>query len=258
ANTLFHFTRSIDILENILENNFYPRLCYENFFSVILNPPTDFIELEKAVPMVCFCDLPLSQVNKHADEKNYGQYALGLSKEWAIKNKVNPVLYTYKNSDISQKFRELLLNLNSHKKNAIKYTISKDDYYNQLLSIIQYIKPYEGINTKNNENTRYYDEREWRYIPRFTEDLSYPIMLRRGGEKEQNAFTEINEKIENIKELHLKFEPKDIKYIIVKSEDEILSMVDKVTKITGRGLSNTDIKILTTRIISFETIRENF
>lgn len=257
ANTLFHFTKCIDNLENILRNNFHPRLCYENFLSIIFNAPVDFTELEKAVPMVCFCDLPLSQVRKHADEKNYGPYALGLSKEWAIKNKVNPVLYTYKNSDISRKLNSLLLNLPSQKNNTVHYKMSKNDFHNQLLSIFQYIKPYEGISAKTKEYTRFYDEREWRYIPSFTEDLSYPIMLGRGEKNEANAITEINDKIKDINELHLKFEPNDIKYIIVKSEDEILQMVDKVIQIKKDAFSESDIKILTTRIISFESISEN-
>jgi hypothetical protein len=180
-----------------------------------------------------------------------------LSKEWAIKNKVNPVLYTYKNSDISCKLKSLLLNLPSQKNDTVHYKISKNDFHNQLLSIFQYIKPYEGISAKTKEHTRFYDEREWRYIPNFAEDLSYPIMLGRGGGKEENAITGINEKIKGISELHLKFEPNDIKYIIVKSEDEILQMVDKVIQIKKGDFTESDIKILTTRIISFESIREN-
>ncbi len=74
----------------------------------ILNSPPDTTELEKAIPMVCFCDLPLSQIRKHT--KTYGEYALGLSKEWAIKKQINPVLYTYPNSDLSEKLKNLYFN----------------------------------------------------------------------------------------------------------------------------------------------------
>lgn len=74
ANTLFHFTNNIDNIINILTNEFSPRYCMESF---------EFLggcDLEIAIPMVCFCDIPLSQIKNHIE--NYGGYAIGLSKEW--------------------------------------------------------------------------------------------------------------------------------------------------------------------------------
>lgn len=68
ANTLFHFTRTRETLINILKTRFYPRLSLEeNFF---FSKMGDKI----AYPMVCFCDIPLSQIKNHTN--SYGKYAI--------------------------------------------------------------------------------------------------------------------------------------------------------------------------------------
>ena len=87
ANTLFHFTKTHENILSILENEFYPNYSLEDWKP--LSGKTHPI----AIPMVSFCDIPLSQISNHT--KHYGNYALGLKKEWGIKNKINPVLYTY-------------------------------------------------------------------------------------------------------------------------------------------------------------------
>lgn len=73
ANTLFHFTKEKNTLINILKTKFYPRLCLEDNF-IFSKEST-----KMAYPMVCFCDIPLSQINNHA--ATYGKYAIGLKKE---------------------------------------------------------------------------------------------------------------------------------------------------------------------------------
>ncbi|WP_425509081.1 abortive infection system antitoxin AbiGi family protein [Xanthomonas euroxanthea] len=48
-------------------------------------------QIEFAAPMVSFCDLRLSELRSHMT--NYGCYGLGMKKEWAARNGVNPVYY---------------------------------------------------------------------------------------------------------------------------------------------------------------------
>lgn len=78
AITLFHFTSNIENLLGILTNNFYPRYCLEDhsaFFQEL-----DKEEAERAIPMVCFCDIPLSNIRKHISTYGrYLQYILKLS-----------------------------------------------------------------------------------------------------------------------------------------------------------------------------------
>jgi hypothetical protein len=92
ANTLFHFTSKLDYITNILTNEFTPRYCMESFG--YLNEENNLLEI--ALPMVCFCDIPLSQIRNHI--KNYGGYAIGLLKEWGISNGINPVMYSLPDS----------------------------------------------------------------------------------------------------------------------------------------------------------------
>ena len=71
--SLFHFTPSLDNLLGILKNTFYPRYCYDEF-DLIENDAQSFIE--DAIPMVCFCDITLSQLMSHI--RTYGSYGLGM------------------------------------------------------------------------------------------------------------------------------------------------------------------------------------
>ena len=88
ANTLFHFANKVENLEGILKEDFYPNYCLENLGSITGG------NFRIAIPMVCFCDIPLSQIHKHTN--TYGCYALGLTKEWGKRNGISPVLYTFK------------------------------------------------------------------------------------------------------------------------------------------------------------------
>jgi len=254
ANTVFHFTGSIDTLENILKNDFYPQFCFEDFFGTI----SKVSNTEKPIPMVCFCDIPLSQVREHT--KKYGEYAIGLSKEWAIRKKINPVLYTYQNSDIANKLKEVLFALIEHgiASNPFIPKIEKN-----FVSAIQYVKPYEGRLWKNGQwnkgKIKFYNEREWRFIPPLNEKI--PILMREEKPLDKDLpkeVKELNKAIIDRNDLHLSFTPKDIKFLIVKNEGEILSMHERATRIKRVKFPEKDVKILTTRIISMESIKENF
>ena len=100
ANTLFHFTRTKETLLSILETGFRPA------YSTEFGPATNGRIVECEIPMVCFCDLPLSSLDKHInghhwrynnkEEKflGYGKYGLGMSKIWGTEQQLNPVTYT--------------------------------------------------------------------------------------------------------------------------------------------------------------------
>ena len=102
SDTLFHFTNSVDNLLNILINEFRPRYCLENTGKIFIESG----ELQQAFPMVCFCDLPLSQSSHHLDF--YGSYGIGMKKEWGIKNSINPVFYLHSQSSLSTSITVLL------------------------------------------------------------------------------------------------------------------------------------------------------
>lgn len=251
ANTLFHFTRNKENLISILNSCFYPRLCIEKAFWFDEN-----IDFDWSIPMVCFCDIPLSQIKEHT--LKYGEYAIGLTKEWAHKKGLTPVMYTHKDSQLAQSIRSLIYEIDNiameFEKNNIEY--SREKILKNYLDIASNIKPYEGIIEIKGKakNVRFYDEREWRYtIPLSNKDISEFI---------RSIFTLKNkELINNINKSNeqdgLTFEPKYINYVIVPKESEILEIMREVRNIKGHFPYN-DIELLTTRIISMERINEDF
>jgi hypothetical protein len=105
ANTLFHFTTNTKSLLSILRNGLFVRYSLENFENLIHD------QAEIVLPMVCFCDIPLSQVKRHTI--SYGKYAIGLSKKWGMNNKINPVIYAYPNSTTSEILNDIVKDIQS-------------------------------------------------------------------------------------------------------------------------------------------------
>lgn len=218
SNTLFHFTDKVENVINILENEFRPHFCLEDLN--IITPDLSYrVELEFAIPMVCFCDIPLSQARVHM--KTYGEYGIGLSKEWGKLNKICPILYVHENSAIPFGVRKMLekgveffLMDNVHVDmplTNIKYIAKIVD---ELDRIESFIKPYEGRLWRNGKYSsgkiRFYDEREWRFVPELPEDFSSSRLTKAefiDEEKKDSANEKSREKCV------LKFEPSDIKYI---------------------------------------------
>jgi hypothetical protein len=246
SNSLFHFTSKFETLKKILENDFYIQFCGETFLNVVTGFSEDY--LEKGVPMVCFCDLPLSQVNNHT--AIYGGYAIGLSKAWGIKNKVNPIIYTYYNSDLTAKLFEFYKTLRSEQNKP------KGLHYH-LDGIMQYVKPYSGVFKKGRKiykNYKFYDEREWRYIPKLYDEIQ-PVWIKRKENTELNVAVINRDILEGkIEKTKLSFEAADIKYIIVKKESERKKIISSLNKIKTKRYSVAEMQLLMTRIMSLEQI----
>lgn len=237
SNTLIHFTSTKDALKGILTENFKIKYCQEKIYLYNKNPKLH-------VPMISFCDIPLSQIKNHIS--NYGHYGVGLSRAWALRNRLNPVLYVQRQSSLAKSYEDLIKILldaeNSGATDKEARRIAKD--------IVRYIKNYEGPLQRAGskiENYRYSDEREWRYVP---ERDVCPMMY-------TNAqFSKKGKDIANaeIASLRLNFDPDDIKYIIIKSDDEIREFVDHLRYAKGDKYSQTQVERLTTRILTSEQI----
>jgi hypothetical protein len=100
SESIFHFTKSKKILLSILKNEFQPHFCFERC-------ELGNRVIKGAYPMVCFCDIPLSQVKEYIGE-HYGDYGIGMSKSWAEKSGLNPVLYIKKTSHLAAHIMALL------------------------------------------------------------------------------------------------------------------------------------------------------
>ncbi len=250
SDTLFHFTNDIDNLINILEHTFRPHYCLENFN--VLSPEDEYYpELELAIPMVCFCDIPLSSTKNHLD--TYGHYGIGLTKEWGISHGITPVLYTYPNSGIVNTLRGFFDIFDQLERTSDPGKILLDRFY----EIARYIKPYEGnrsILNKPDTIIRFYDEREWRYVPDFKPD-KYPFGLPKKAYYDDDIHNSVfNQMYEGDR---IPFKPSDIKFLIVNEESEILPLISRIQNIKDRFIQD-EVKLLTTRILTADHIRHDF
>lgn len=199
---LFHFTRHFDSLLGIIREGFNHRVNNEHLplrgasrgtLSDTLSSLGAIDHLVTA-PLVCFCDIPLEQTKDHSDE--YGAYAIGLTKKWALENNITPARYIHANSPdlIKPEFyeaSEMIQTIIGTKKYPSRYLIESfgvdeslidpivqtiyRELDNQLIKLALYIqhnvfllKEYEG---KWNDrvsglpcNRLFFDEREWRSV----------------------------------------------------------------------------------------------
>ncbi len=239
SNSIIHFTRRKSYLRGILEDNFKLKFCSE---SITFNDPVNF-----AVPMVSFCDIPLSQVKDHIG--SYGCYGIGLTKEWAIKQKLNPVLYLQAGSHLAESLSRVLL---EYRKNG--QDLSGEDEH--MLNILRYSKNYQGdlcrAGHRTIPNYRFSDEREWRYVP--TKSQVKTLLL--GSQyMSQEKKAAANAAMSSVR---LTFEPDDIRYIIIETEEEIGYFLDVLRKAKGKNYSAHSIERLSTRILTADQIMTDF
>src|SRR6478736_2020137 len=106
ANTLFHFT-SIKGLTGILSSSgFYCQYSDEHFENIL--PPKNHYRFTY-IPMTSFCDLTIMQLSSDSvHRKNFGEFGIGLTKEWGIRNGVSPVMYVHKESQQTKRLYRLI------------------------------------------------------------------------------------------------------------------------------------------------------
>lgn len=247
--SLFHFTSCLENILGILKNTFYPRYCYEEF-ELIDKPKEKFIR--SAIPMVCFCDTPLSQLMNHIE--TYGKYGLGMKKEWGIRKGLNPVIYFNKNSDMAKDLNKTAIRLLKNKGSAALKT---------FWNILVYLKRYEGVlyrgGSITKENVRFYDEHEWRYVPdrRVMNKNLITVSLSEVVYRQPEILADANKQLER-DETRLSFNANDIKYIIIKEESEINKMIKKLRVIKGIRYDSDTIDRLASRIITVKQIENDF
>lgn len=230
ANTLFHFTDSFEKLIGILKEEFKPQYCAEHALEDLLYKEESW-SVVHFVPMVCFCDLPLSSIAEHV--KEYGKYAIGMSKQWGINQGLNPVMYLSRKSNLVFSLKEVV-------KNCDKNIFGK---------VEAYIKLYENQGKKK----RFYDEREWRYVPKTDSGQINFITAEVYGSPKKRA--KANEYI--AQHYKLSFEPRDIKYIVIKSETERLKIIEAIRDAKYK-YPNEIVTVLSSRVLSSEQIKEDF
>lgn len=227
ANELFHFTNKYDSIKSILNDKFKPFFCVEDI-SYMYEKKSNMIF---AYPMVCFCDIPLGRIALH--KYNYGDYGVGLTKDWGIKNNFTIVNYSFPESLKSVSFR-LLVNYYSEKCIGLNHEDSSK-FKNSLNLLLMTSKPYEGkvfykTNRSWSENKiRFYNEREWRFIP-LVDGLNWSFALDQfSGDCDAffNAIEEEQQKIQ--KRYKLDFTVDDITHVFLKDDSEKEKLLNDIS-----------------------------
>jgi len=248
-NILFHFTGKAGLF-GILESTF--RVSYAR--ELIIGP---IHRRELGVPMVSFCDLKLSELGKFIED-DYGKYAIGLTKEWANRNNLSPVMYISRHATLTDNFIDgidgFYRYLNSlHNMEQIR---EATENYQNILNIYRYIKNYDGelhrTNFPSNLNYRFADDREWRYVPNIATAGIRPFVpitnIRTSAQKQAMN--------ETIRHLTLHFEPEDIQYLIVERDDEIIELIDHLEAVKNRFDLQTRRR-LASRILTIDQIQKD-
>jgi hypothetical protein len=243
ANTLFHFTEK-EKLKNILLNGFLPSYSLEDLSNAT---PEGSPYSAAHTPMVCFCDLVFSQIKKHIDF--YGNYGIGLRKDsWGQKKGICPIVYVPANSISASLIQSMATEIRS----ILKDDLNKESILKQLHDFYKYVKPYSGPamnkKTKIMNDKIFYDEREWRYVPK-----KFPVLSGVNSKKD-----DVEKANFLVKKSPLKFSASDIKYIIVKSEKEIPDFVEYIEKdLADRFPNEKERKLLVSKLISVDQIDDD-
>lgn len=191
------------------------------------------------IPMVCFCDKPLSSIRQN----NYGRYAIGMSRSWGIHRRLMPVHY-YPNNKKCFSTKTII--------KATKAFLSpngKYDYYR----ILGYSKPMTKIEKRKNQCKNNYSEHEWRHI---YETSTYK--WKRGEEydsyrKEQDPKPPVGKP--------MTFKASDIDFILVRKTDidDIQSYIMGKLQIIGgtNKITDSDKYRLLTKLLIYEDLVKN-
>lgn len=228
ANAFFHFTSKFDVLISILREGFWPRYCIERGWG---NKYIDF-----ALPMVCFCDIPLGQILNHTN--TYGEFGIGVSHGWVTHNKLfNPVQYISNNSEIFNKVSRELTKL----KNSV------DSVDAEFLCRVKKVSGEFRKTDGKNLRVKFYDEREWRYVPQL--DNTFGLVS-----SDKKNPVDINEKSKSTQAEKLKLFACEIRYIILPNEKYRFKMIKCLKEL----FTESETDLLISKIITLEQIMNDF
>jgi len=241
--TLFHGTKKISHLTSIIKNGFYSSYANEKFAG-----------RNTKILMISFSNIALIEAR---NQVNYGDYFIGMKRDWGIKKELHPIAYTYENS----KFEKDVINLlqeaaggasivilkKIYKDNELNLTFSNENTITIENLIKQKLNPdtletlekvFKNVNNKLNDLKLYlkhyivednkniqrycYNDREWRFIPN---DNNLKILYEDSRENAEMYIEYNSKKKPHFKSNPLTFELEDINYIIVKEKSEIEKII---------------------------------
>lgn len=295
--SLCHFTKKFDALQNIVRNGIRFSFAFEKLSPEIIanfefpsNPQLVSHIYENAgvaIPMVSFCDIPITRAADHITK--YGQYMIGLDKDVIIdlyNEIINPVLYLH-STNIHKAFDDIACAYAEATKQQMQEAIKRGQGIKNFTQKVaeeiaeEIIKECPYHNRKFNAKFMvglskpcyskdgkvcYYDEREWRAF--WPDGMNDEKSWKWGVTFEdylssRNAWNKdlMSNKINyiTIPEGFLYF---GITHIVVKNDDQVPKMIDLIMRSkTIFGQSNVSQKerlILVSKVTSLERIAQDY
>lgn len=286
SSSLFHFTGTKNVLFKILSTGLRFSYCYESFGNT----------KGMAIPMICFCDIPLMRSYKHRNK--YGNYAIGFNKDYMLKTplNLNPIQYITSifgtlgrevysktiiqslKSGFSAKLDEAMkqsqVPISEIEKKG--YSIFGEDSHYKLESLsiarllywyqLVYTRPYmERINGKEVIN---YDEQEWRAVSHYnrSDDDSINWIEEITNDEFLASKSTFANTIITSSQSHITIPSKDINkaisVIIVKNEKMVSDLIRYILKsktlLGAKNILENDRLLLISKITSFERIERDY
>ncbi len=201
---IIHATRKYETLKSILQT-LSLRLSYSK---------EDFCIGAKKVssavhPMVCFCQHQLDELNNK--KITYGKYGIAFSTDWALQNRISPVLYIDGKS-LAAKGLATLLRARRNKEKVIPKRLRLP-----IMEIKCFTKNVRGYNSYlKKDNFDFKNENEWRYVPRKS-DIGGNLI----SQKQTTYLKNPDRYNKKLLSYPLKFKISDIKMIFVAKDSQI-------------------------------------
>lgn len=278
-NTLFHFTKKLTNLQSILQNGLRLSYCFEEF--------VDGNGI--ALPMVCFCDIPLLRTPQHREK--YGYYMIGLTKDFFRKDstfELNPVMYRYSDIIKPAKVNAISKQMDNLSEACIKDIqqyidkngISSIDIQELLKNPDIYAKTAQNVietayllysyafsklyaTEKDGETINNYDECEWRYVYPYSYNNKVIWKLDIDASKFDKG--ELNTQLWENDDCRIIIPQeeicKSISFIVVNTDEEIKDMINFIRDaktIFGNSITQEQKDIIISKITSFESIEANY
>lgn len=233
AGALFTFTTKIDYLISMLAEGIRPRYIFERI-------PVPSKTWYYTVAAKCFCDIPLGKIKSHLNW--FGNYGLGINMQYLKEKGASPIIYIHSRS------HWIIDNL---KKGGLSELCN--------YPTLPFLKRYKGDDYKREDDGNYvrksrkfYDEREWRYVPKNNN-------LETG-----DNFKLIKDGLENIRQRNIStpyndssliITPNEVEYIIISSTNEFDDLKKRLRSIY---LKDDDYELMLSRILIANRIIRDF
>lgn len=265
SNTLFNFTTQAKYFYKKIEYGFAPRFCLEDLSTFYGTNSS------KAFPMVCFCDIPISQLKDHI--WRYGKFGIGLTKEWGVTKMLHPVLY-YPNpssriinllNSLKQQIKNMekefvrltsLLNTaqqeNNETGNVDNHSVAVQKAKLDYAHLVRYLKLY--ATQEDREGLKFYDEKEWRYLPVTGFDEEFFM--------NEETFNNAEKREEGNRRMYphkIDFSADDVKFLIVPNEKKAEHLIKHLKILEGKErFTHEQVIKLTRKVLTVDEIENDF